>query len=252
MDRPEIRSRSHPLLKRVRAVRAGREPGMVVLEGERLILDALHAGAKLSALLMRTGIEPIEPLCGHAECRQVESGALDAVSGLTTPPGWIALVQAPDVLPLTQLAVRQDTLLLSVCGLADPGNLGALVRVAEASGAAGVAFGPGGARPSNEKALRGSMGSLLRLPLFRLEESANLQAVGLRTVVAATRGGVDYRDLDWEGPRAIWIGSETGASSLEPPKDALRATIPMAGSVESLNATTAATLLLFEAARHRR
>ncbi|MHC4375291.1 MAG: TrmH family RNA methyltransferase [Planctomycetota bacterium] len=252
MDLPEIRSRSHPLLKRVRAVRAGKERATVVLEGERLILDALRGGVELEALLMRTDVEPIDLFCAHPECRQVEPGALDGVSGLATPPGWIALAKAPPELPLAGLEVRTDTLLLSACGLSDPGNLGALARVAEAAGAAGVAIGPGGARPSNEKALRGSMGSLLRLPIYRLEDSAELQAAGLRTVVAATRGGVDYRDLDWDGPRAIWIGSETGASSLEPPADALRATIPMAGSVESLNAATAATLLLFEAARHRR
>ena len=67
MDAPEIRSRSHPMLKRVRAVRAGRERGTVVLEGERLILDALRAGVELSALLMRTDVEPIDLFCEHAE-----------------------------------------------------------------------------------------------------------------------------------------------------------------------------------------
>ncbi len=252
MDLPEIRSRSHPLLKRVRAVRANRGGDTVLLEGERLILDALRAVVELKALLMRADVEPIDLFCAHPELRRVEPGAFNSVSGLTTPPGWIALASAPQERPLASLEVGADTLLLGVSGLADPGNLGALARVAEAAGAAGLAIGPGGARPTNEKALRGSMGSLLRLPLFHLDDGEELRAAGLRTVVAATRGGVDFRDLDWSGPRAVWVGSETGASSLEPPRDALRATIPMAGSVESLNATTAATLLLFEAARHRR
>lgn len=251
MDAPEIRSRSHPMLKRVRAVRAGRERGTVVLEGERLILDALRAGVELSALLMRTDVEPIDLFCEHAELRRVEPSALESVSGLTTPPGWIALAQAPSERPLSTLKVGANTLLLSVCGLSDPGNLGALARVAEAVGAAGLAMAPGGARPTNEKALRGSMGSLLRLPLYRLEDPLELRAAGLRAVVAETRGGIDFREIDWEGPRAVWIGAETGASSLEAPPDALRVTIPMAGNVESLNATTAATLLLYEAARHR-
>ena len=147
-----------------------------------------------------------------------------------------------------------------VCGVQDPGNLGAIARTAEAAGAVGLVIVAGGCRPWSDKALRGSMGSLLRLPVWEVSTGIDawrgLRGRGFRHVVAATRGGCTPGELDWSGPVALWVPSETGGlpadvetARASEPGDDLAVTIPMAGAVESLNVSVATGVLLFAAGR---
>ena len=147
-------------------------------------------------------------------------------------------------------------LVVLACAVQDPGNLGAIIRSAEAAGATGlVAVGPC-ADPYGWKAIRGSMGSALRLPVVseRLVPDA-LAAVDryrCRLLGATPAGGVPYSEVDMTGPLAIAIGSE----GLGLPPEVLlaldaRVTIPMRPPVESLNTAITAALLLYEAARQR-
>lgn len=243
-----IRSRAHPLLKRVRAVRAGREAGVCVLEGERLVLDALGSGLAVEVLLVAEGRRVPEGLRGgEVRVRYADADVLASVSALTTSPGILALAQAPPLLALGGLDPGPGALLALVAGVADPGNLGAIARAAEAAGACGLGLLGAGANPAGERALRGSMGSLLRLPLYRVESAEQPAERGLRPVVAATRGGVDPRHFDWSGPIALWLPGETGEAPV--PRDAERVSLPMAGGVESLNVAVAAAVLLYAAGR---
>ncbi|MAG63792.1 hypothetical protein CMO84_09750 [Candidatus Woesearchaeota archaeon] len=246
-----IRSRSNAGLKRMRAVLAGRERGALVLEGERLVRDAIRLGYPLEGLFVGDdSLELHESLGGEGSL--VEAALLQQASGLKTSPGVMALAAVPEALTFDQLDLEGDPLLLVVAGVADPGNLGALARSAEAAGGRALVLLAGGTSPWNAKALRGSMGSLLRLPVViaadALQVGAELRDRGIRQVVAATRGGKAPADHDWAGPTALWVASETGAlpdsgQGLEP------LTIPIAGGVESLNVTVAASLLLFAAGR---
>ena len=251
-----IRSRSNPILKRVAAARAGKLRDLLVLEGERLIGDALGAGVALEVLLVADDrdlpawVRTLDP----EHVRRVESSLLQRASALVHSPGTLALAQAPSGRELAQLEIPPDGLVLVVSGVADPGNLGGLARSAEAAGVAAILVVGGGVSPWNDKALRGSMGSLLRVPVV-LGDSADdvartLSARGLRQVVAATRDGAPFDAFDWSGPVALWVSGETG---LEPDvlRDFERVTIPMSGSVESLNVTVAGSLLLFAARRGR-
>lgn len=247
-----IRSRSNPLLKRVGAALAGKLEDTLVLEGERLVRDAVRAGCELELLLLSEGRE-VSGLEGHAaQVRRVEDTLLDRVSALASSPGILALCGTPSTRSLARLEVDPRTLLLVVAGIADPGNLGALARSAEAAGCAALVVLPGGASPWNEKALRGSMGSLLRLPVVLADSVeavlGRFEELGIRQITAATRGGRDLRRFDWSGPLALWIGSETrhlpaACAGLE------GVSIPMAGAAESLNVTVAASVLLFAAER---
>jgi len=148
-------------------------------------------------------------------------------------------------------------LVVVAAGIQDPGNLGGIFRTAEAAGASGALLIEGTADPFSWKALRGSMGSALRLPHVRglspSDAIARLRARSLRVVATAATGGTPYTDFDWRGPVAILLGSE-GAGLPEPLRRAAEAlvTIPLHGSVESLNVGVAAGLLLFEAVRQRR
>ena len=252
-DAPVIRSRANPLLKRVGAVRAGKLDG-VVLEGERLVRDALGAGLELDALLVGESRPALAEELGRgaAEVRVVADGILAQASVLTRPPLVLALARTPPSREARDLDLEGDALLLAVAGVSDPGNLGALARSAEAAGARALLVAEGGARPFGEKALRGSMGSLLRLPVVHgvgvRALSEDLGARGVRQVLAATRGGTSWRAFDWSGPLAVWVGGETG-TALDLAGAVERVSIPMAGEAESLNVTVAASLLLFAAGR---
>jgi TrmH family RNA methyltransferase len=249
-DDSVIRSRAHPLIKRVGAIRAGREPGMLVLEGDRLIDDAIGAGLELETVLVAASrADRIAELVRKQQSvRAAADDLVQSVSALTTSPGILALCAAPLSVSLAELELDERALVLVVAGVADPGNLGAIARCAEAFGVRALVVARGGASPWNEKALRGSMGSLLRIPVCHGESADEIARVledrGVRQCAAATREGIDPVELDWSGPRALWISGETGALPAAA-RSFETLTIPMTGRAESLNVTVAAAVLLY-------
>jgi TrmH family RNA methyltransferase len=253
-----IRSSAHPLLKRVRAVNAGKEDGVLLLEGDRLVDDALRAGIVPEIVLVaeERGERLAQLRAQGLHPRGLPAGLLAAVGSLKTSPGCLALAPRPAPCTVASLALTSDTLLVVAAGIQDPGNLGALARIAEAAGAGALAVTRGGCSPWNPKALRGSMGSVLRLPVLELEPDvgavAALTRAGFRHVAARTRGGERHDRLDWTGRTCLWLSGETGelpAGLREAERDFVGVTIPMRGAVESLNVTTAAAVLLFAAGR---
>lgn len=251
-----IRSKQNPLIKRIGAVRAGLEPQSVILEGDRLVDDAIAAGVKLEVVLVADDrSQRADELARKRQPVQlVGCELMERISGVKTAPGSLALCAAPPSIELDRLAIGARTRVLVVAGVADPGNLGALARSAEAFGAAALIVARGGASPWNERALRGSMGSLLRLPVAHgmdVESIASkLTARGMRHVYAATRGGASAHEFDWKGPLAIWVSGETGALPAAK-REFESVTIPMAPPVESLNVAVAAAILLFASQRTR-
>ncbi|MEO6710278.1 MAG: RNA methyltransferase [Planctomycetota bacterium] len=249
-----IRSAQHPLLKRLGAILSGAERDGCVLEGDRLIDDALRSGLEFEVILVSTDREDrASELEGQGlPVQRIDAALLARKSALRASPGIAAIAQTPHPRSIAELSAAADALVLVVAGISDPGNLGALARSAEAAGACGLVVIEGGAKPWGDKALRGSMGSLLRLSVSQSaaasEAAKELRADGFRLVAAATRGGKSLADFDWSGRVALWIGSETGLNPREMGSFE-RVTIPMAGAVESLNVTVAASLLLFAAAR---
>jgi TrmH family RNA methyltransferase len=251
-----IRSKQNPIIKRIGAVRAGLEPQTVILEGDRLVLDALDAGVNLEIVLVGDNRAEfaVELMRRRHTVHLVDSELMERISGLKTSPGSLALCAAPASVALDRLPLDATTRILVAAGVADPGNLGALARSAEAFGARALAVARGGASPWNERAVRGSMGSLLRLPVahgLEADEIAQtLSSRGVRQVYAATRDGADAHRFDWRGPLAIWVSGETGALPIAR-RDFESITIPMAPTVESLNVAVAAAILLFASGRTR-
>ncbi|MDZ4773606.1 MAG: RNA methyltransferase [Planctomycetota bacterium] len=253
-DETVIRSRSNALIQRVRALVSGKERDAIVLEGDRLVDDAVTAKRVIEVVLVaHDRIERAGELSNRgARVQLVDAEILAQASALETSPGILALGPLPQSIDLAQLALDTRSLVLVVAGIADPGNLGALSRTAEAFGACAFVVIAGGASPWNAKALRGSMGSLLRLPVAHGIDADACSAVlgkrGARQVVANTRGGADPSRFDWKGPLALWVGAETGAMPAVT-KRFEGVTIPIRTDVESLNVTVAASILLFAAGR---
>jgi len=262
-----ITSRANPLLKRLHALkrRSTREPDLVLLEGIRLLREAAEAGLEVLEVAASEGradgaADPERDALlallehGGARVHRVSPALLQSLSELATGPGLLAVARRP---PPLESRLEPGALVLVAAGVQNPGNLGALLRSAEAAGAAGALLGPGCADPFSWKSLRGAMGSAFRLPIARHEGVDALldqvRASGLRLLAADAAGGTPWDRVDYRPGTAIAVGGEGGGL---PPAllaaAAERVRIEMPAPVESLNVAVAASVLLFEAARQRR
>jgi TrmH family RNA methyltransferase len=183
--------------------------------------------------------------------------AADLVASLSeteTSQGLLALARRPSF--DGEEVLRGTPLVLVADGVQNPGNLGGLLRTAEAAGASGAILAGACADPFSWKALRGSMGSAFRLPHLRglpiVDALDVLEARGVAVLATDKAGERRYDEADLRGPVALVVGSEgAGLPAAVRERAAARLRIPLAGPVESLNVAVAAALVLFEAARQR-
>jgi TrmH family RNA methyltransferase len=253
-----ITSAQNERVKYIRSLarrRVRQREGRFVVEGTRLVSEVVRAGIR-PALLFYTQAWAETPEGQHllSSLHPAEEGdwlvseaVLAACADTQTPQGVVA------VLPWIETAPRSGLILILDC-LRDPGNLGTILRSAEAAGVGLVCLAPGTVDPYNPKVVRGAMGAHFRLPLVSLDWPAIACRVAGRAVwLADAAGEVAYDAVDWTRPSALIVGGE--AAGVGPDASALataRVSIPMGGGAESLNAAMAATVLLFEAARQQR
>jgi TrmH family RNA methyltransferase len=257
-----ITSRRHALVSRCRDAASG-DGDEVLLEGPHLVAEGLAAGTPLSVILVGEGSETRSGIAGivrdaarrDVAVLRVTPAVLDAASPTRAPAGVLALatLRPSDV---SRLLHPPPPLVTVAIGVQDPGNVGTLVRTSEAAGATGVLAGEGTAHPFGWKALRGSMGSALRLPIARTADAAaelaRLQTTGVRIVALAASADATHADVDLTGPVAICAGSEGAGLPLAVLQLAdVRLRIPMRPPVESLNVAVATSLVLYEAMRQR-
>jgi TrmH family RNA methyltransferase len=237
----------------------------LLLDGRRLIADAMQAGAAVDTVLVAAAKRRADPALAVlvADCIdrgiQVVAGServMAAVSPLRSPSSAVALAtHRPPALD-DVLACAARGCLLAPLGVQDPGNIGAIVRAADAAGAGGVIVAEAAADPFGWKALRGAMGSTFRLPVADAGDGRDLperaRRAGCAVVATTPRGGRSMYDLDLTRRLLILIGGEgagIGPSVVESTDEVV--SIPMAGGVESLNAAVAAALVAYEARRQR-
>jgi TrmH family RNA methyltransferase len=254
-----VSSKSNARVKQLRAAFAGNArltEGLVAIEGEHLLEEAIRSGVALKTVFVSERRALPSRLPRGVDVLRLSDEVFASAVETQTPQGVAALI-VPPVHGLEHIVVGAAPLILIACGLQDPGNLGTLVRSAEAFGASGLVTTPGTVSAWNQKALRASAGSAFRLPVVTAtsEEIAGLKRRGVRLVAAVgaeATGVVAARDWDFCKACAVMIGNE-GAGLAEEwlaIADA-RVMIPCPGSVESLNAAVAGSLLLYEASRQR-
>ena len=258
-----LKSRSNPLVRRLRALKEKSQNDLCLLEGPKLLREALHAGLEIVTIAagphfqsMAAGNALLTELEGRGlRVQLVSDDIMGSLSETETSQGLLALARRP-VFEESAFAVRGPALLVVAIGIQNPGNVGGLLRSAEAAGATGALLTAGTADPLSWKALRGSMGSAFRLPHIRGGEPEatleRLRAQGLKVVGTVALGGTPYTNARFEGPTALVFGGEGPGL----PPELLRhmderVTIPLHPPVESLNVGVAAGILLFEAARQR-
>lgn len=259
-----IMSKDNPQIKRARALlqssRQRREEGAFVVEGVRLVEEAL-AAERVSALFIcpdalatharsRAFLESLPDDGGHTLIH-VAPEVLGVLADTATPQGVVAVCALPEEADLPAAA----TLAVLLDGVQDPGNAGMILRAAAAANADGVVFGPGSVDPYNPKVLRGAMGAHFRTRLLSLRDADSARKCADRfpqRILATSHCGVRYDTLDWTEPTLLIVGGEAhGASDLGSSLQTITASIPLAKGVESLNVGMAAGILLFEAVRQR-
>ncbi len=244
---------------RVKELRASLQRGVktdrsrIAIEGEHLLQEAMLGGLRIRTIFVRSGSEKLLParIPDNAEVLRLSPKVFQSAVSTEHPQGIAAIVDAPEF--QFEQTLRSIPLLIIAGALQDPGNLGALVRSAEAFGATGFILLPGTVSLWNSKTLRASSGSAFRLPVLAMtadEAFATLRAKSVPVFAAVARGG--DTQADFSGPTALLLGNE-GAGL---PDDWLskvdrQITISCPGAVESLNAAVAGSVLLYEAARQR-
>ena len=262
-------SRSHPLARRLRALRKDRDlrdrEGVLVAEGLHLVAEALSSGLVIEAAVFaaRLNRDPegralaARLAAAGIPLHEAEDGTFEGLQDARSPQPVVAVARRKRFdLPEVLGGSRGTPLVVVPCGLQDPGNLGSIVRTAEAAGATGLVAAGDGVDLYHPRTVRAAMGSLFRLPACaaRLAEALETaRAADLRLVGAVASGARAYAAVDWRRPVAILLGAE-GAGLPEAVLSAIeeRVTIPLAAGVESLSVGAAAAVILFEAARARR
>ena len=241
-------SDKNPLVKQIRrAVSRGSltEDGYAVAEGAHLLEEALAAKCEIGAVIVSESARVHYP-----DARVVSDHTFRELASTETPQGVIALVRPP-VSTLDQMTRSDDALVVVLDGVQDPGNAGAIVRAAEAFGASGVVFVKGTVNPHNPKCVRGSAGSVFRVPLIAsVEADEILRLTEMAWYAAMPRAQTLASNANLAVPCGIIIGSEGHGVSPALAARAVGLRIPTSG-VESLNAAVAAGVLLYEARRQR-
>jgi TrmH family RNA methyltransferase len=252
-----VESRQNPRVKELRAAlsRTGRTPsGLIAIEGEHLVAEAIRSQLRFVTIFLRDGYQPPFALPNDADPLLLPSDVFSSAVATEQPQGIAALVHPP-AFSMEALFAGTAPLILVLAGLQDPGNVGTLLRSAEAFGATGVLLLPGAANPWNPKALRASAGSAFRVPALNATEPEALNLFDrhrIPAIAAVARSGIAVTKAPLAGPCALLIGNEgVGLSKILVSAAKHRVTITTPGNVESLNAAIAGSLLLYEASRQR-
>lgn len=251
-----ITSRENPLIKLVAALQVSSEKrkrnGLFVLEGLRICKDACDNGIKFDKLIVsdaaaeKYAADTEKFSLISDECYKIPDSLFKKISDTKTPQGIIAVAK----IPVTgSCGIDKNGKYIALENVADPSNLGAISRTAEALGVNGIILSSDGCDPYSPKALRASMGTLLRVPVFVTESFAEtLKSTGLKRYACVVDKTVEsIKEQGFGNGSVVMIGNEANGltDSAKQLADVL-VTIPMTGRAESLNAAAAAAIAMWE------
>jgi TrmH family RNA methyltransferase len=259
-----IASRQNALVKDLRKAFTQTEPtaqGFLAIEGVRIIEEAIRSGLRFQAVFFSDrgsahADRLLPQISQHTEALVLPDDIFASAVSTDTPQGVAALVKLKTTRLEEMVESGSQPLMVGVSGIQDPGNLGTIIRSAEAFAAGAVLLGENTVSSANPKAVRASAGSVFRLPIIEvkmLEALALLKEHGYRVVASSSHKGKPLDEADLTGSVTLLIGNE-GAGlphAIMSIADEL-VTIAHSARVESLNAGIAASVLLYEAARQRK
>jgi TrmH family RNA methyltransferase len=267
-----IEGRHNPLIKQLRLAFSRAElteSGDCAIEGLRILEEAIRSGLRFSAVFFRDSAQDraerlLPQLASHVETLLLPDQLFDSIVPSESPQGVAALVRLK-AFALEDVTERLHVgPIVALAGLQDPGNLGTILRSAEAFGSAGVVLGEGTVSPFNSKVIRGSAGSMFRLPVIHRQKQEKsptrkldqtlekLKAQNIRLIATSSHKGTPLDQADLKTPAAIFFGNEGSGLSRDIMAQMDESiAIPHNPQVESLNAGIAVSIVLYEAARQR-
>ncbi len=260
-----VMSKDNDVIKHLRSLsdpKHRKKEQVFMIEGVKMVEEALRDNAGVNMLVATPTLVQHhgKGLLKLAATRSItvfwiSEKLMDAVSESKTPQPVIAVVRMKEH-GEEELLVHTAGLIIIAHQLQDPGNLGTIIRTAEAVGAAGVALSPHTADPFSAKAVRASMGSILRVPLVRIGETGafvtRCKQRGFQTLAAVVAVGTAHFNVDLTKPTVVILGQEGTGLPQDIIADVdLRVRIPMADSIDSLNVATSAAVILYEMMRQR-
>ena len=258
-----VSSRQNALVKDLRKALSQGEPtteGYLAVEGVRMIEEAIRSSLRFQAIFFSEAgsgqaTRLLPQIGSQVEVLLLPDEVFVSAVSTESPQGVAALVKLRPHKFEELLESASDSLLVVVGGIQDPGNLGTIIRSAEAFGARAVLLGEKTVSHFNPKAVRGSAGSIFREPLLRVKLAESITALkqqGMRVLATSSHKGKPLQEVDFTGAAMIVVGNEGAGVPAEILSMANElVTIPHSPRVESLNAGIAASILLYEAARQR-
>lgn len=260
-----ISSKDNPQIKAAVKIRSGKVRDRIFVEGKRLSEEALGSGIPVrAAFFSRSFLESGQERDltqtfsrGSVAAFELSDSVFRVISDTPSPQGVALVCERPvhrldDIMPKT----GEVPLILFLEGISNPGNLGAVIRTAEAAGATGVITSVGSVDAFGPAVLRGSMGASFRLPVVERTGVAEAcewaKRKGIKVIATAANSDAIYTEADLTGPSMLVLGSEAhgfGDAVIERAAETIG--IPMAKGVESLNLAVSAGIILFEARRQR-
>ncbi|AKL94508.1 tRNA/rRNA methyltransferase SpoU [Clostridium aceticum] len=265
MEKQVITSQQNKLIKHIKALENKKNRkihGQFMIEGIRIIEECILHEVPIEYLLytedveaVQGGRELLERGIKKYKSYEVEKKLFDTLSHTETPQGIMAVVNIQDH-SLDTLNIKEDAFFLILDRIQDPGNMGTIIRTAEAAGADAVVLTKGCVDPYNNKTIRATMGALFHIPIIEVNDNNTwievLKKGHVKLIASNLNTDYDYTKVDYRGKIAIIIGNEANGidENLLHYVD-LSIKIPILGKIESLNASTAAAILIYKAVEHK-
>lgn len=259
----KVEGRHNSLVKELRQAFSRGEltaSGECAIEGFRILEEAVRSGLRFRAVFFSESAEPrahklLPQIASQAEVLLLPDALFASAVSSQTPQGVAALVHLKTVSPEEVIGHSAPGPVLIIAGVQDPGNLGTIIRSAEAFGAKGILLGEGTVSAYNSKVVRASAGSVFRVPTARTKMDSAIEMLrskSLRLLATSSHKGLALPETDLSGAIAVFIGNEGAGvdKKLLSQMDKL-ILIPHSPRVESLNAGVAASIVLYEVARQR-
>jgi TrmH family RNA methyltransferase len=256
-----LTSFSNPLIKRIKRLQRKKhrqQEGVFYAEGLRVVLAAVAAGAPIETIVYSSELLTsrrawrmlTEQQAAGTACVEIAAKLFQSISSRDNPVGLGAII-AEQWTPLEELAARPDDIFVALVNVSDPGNLGTVLRTADAAGAGGVILAGQSVDPYHPTAVKASMGSLFHVPMALASDVEMLlswaSSRGISSLATSAGAKRSYKEAEYRFPLLLLLGSEgegLPAAAIDAADQAVA--IPMGGSASSLNLAVAAGILLYE------
>jgi len=254
----DITSRENSIYKLVRALsqkKVRESNGLFLIEGTRLVEEANSRGIKIKYLIINEVVKNVSKINQGCQALRLPNNLFREISDTVSPQGIIAVAEQIEI-SLADIILGVNPLVVVLNGIQDPGNLGTIIRTSAAAGATAVLLTKGTVDLYNPKVIRSTMGSLFQVPIVSgLDDNDIVKWLNhnsINIMVADLDGKEYYYSVNLKEPFALVIGNENrGPNDIWRKAAHKKIKIPILGSTESLNASSAAGIILYDAVRQR-